>query len=224
MTGSQKHTDIEVIVASLKTEAGDLGLDEPRSRLFIATVRELAKGEPVTRERLAELGDKLGLTLKDAIEAIDWFAEKDDAGLIVGIGGLSLKKWSHSLTVGGHDFSTWCAYDTIYLPKVLGDTAEVRSEDPVDGSPVRATVGPDGVEHHEPDAAVISMVIPQTKTKDISSAEQIRMAFCNYSLYFANHENAVSWFEDKSVDPLILSLDEAYEVAAKWFESTLQFA
>lgn len=44
--------------------------------------------------------------------------------------GLSLNDHPHQFEVGGRELRTWCAWDTLFLPPMLGQTAYVVPRDP----------------------------------------------------------------------------------------------
>ena len=136
----------------------DYGPDN--SRLLIALWRELALGRPVTPERLARTVSELGMALDAADEFLRGSSERDAEDNIVGLVGLSLNEhWAHRFRVDGVSLRTWCAWDSLFLPPLLGRTATIESESPVTGETVRLTVSPERVEDVEPHGSVVSIVI-----------------------------------------------------------------
>lgn len=216
MTEAKVRLTVNEIVEKLRKDAGGIDLDSLEMRMFIRTLRQLAKGAPIADKDVARIAVELGMTFEDADAVLNWLAERNDEGSIVGLAGLSLNDWSHTFVVAGRDLSTWCGLDTLYLPPLLKQTAEVESTDPVTGEKIRLTIGPDRVESYAPSSAVISIVVPKIKKKGIQSAEQIWTAFCNYSLYFSSRASAEEWFQGKSVEPVFLSIDEGFQVGREW--------
>ena len=148
-------------------EMGDAG--SPRdygpdnSRLLIALWRELAKGRPVTPERLTRTVSELGMAPEAADEFLRGSSERDAEDNIVGLVGLSInEQWPHRLHVDSVPLRTWCAWDSLFLPPLLGQTATVESESPVTGETVFLTVSPERVEDVRPRGAVVSIVIMDT--------------------------------------------------------------
>jgi len=214
---------VDEVVEVLLRDAGTIDLHGDEARLFVQTLRRLTEGKPLNAQDVEEIAAGVGLTKEQADNVLNWIAEKNDDGEIVGMAGLSQNQWNQKFRINGRDFTTWCALDTLYLPQVIGQTAEVEAPDPETGATVRFTLGPNGVDD-APEDAVISIVVPKIKDKGIESAEQIWTAFCSYSLYFTSVENGQKWFEDKHVEPIFLSIEEGHELGGKWFAQIIQHA
>ena len=116
--------------------------------LFVTLLRELAKGSPVSKDALAQLlgwsADKVLALLEMAPDT-----EYDDNGHVIGY-GISLRKTPHAFEVDGQRLYTWCAFDTLIFPAMIGKTARVASHCPQTGEPISLTVGPNEVRHLEP--------------------------------------------------------------------------
>jgi hypothetical protein len=72
---------------------------------------------------------------------------------VVGYWGLSIPEAyasPHRLTIDGRRLSAWCAWDTLFLPQLLGQTADVESTSPTAGATVHVTVTPDALEYVDP--------------------------------------------------------------------------
>jgi hypothetical protein len=111
-------------------------LDLLEQRVSLQLYRFLAEGQPVARDTLAQ---RLGLSVESVNAILDrWpgiFA--DSQRRIVGYWGLALPAAyasRHQLTIGGRKLSAWCAWDTLFLPQVLAQTAEIESSSPDQGS------------------------------------------------------------------------------------------
>lgn len=226
MTEKIAKQNVDEIVQALRDSAGELDYNPQEARLFIQAVRLLAQGKPISDSQLVELGTELNLTKEESLTAINWVAERNDAGQIVGLLGLSLNDWNHTFKINGKEFKTWCALDTLYLTPILQQNTEVVSFDPLTKEPITIKVEPDVVKHFSPSGAVISIVIPKIPEEEqgLKSAEMIWSAFCSYSHYFVSAENAKKWFTDKEVEPVLLSIDEGFELGRKWFEKVNKFA
>lgn len=70
---------------------------------------------------------------------------RDHDGAVVAFSGLSLRPTKHRLAVAGRQLFTWCAWDTLFLPELLDQPAEVGSTCPVTGAPVRLRVDDGGI-------------------------------------------------------------------------------
>jgi hypothetical protein len=214
---------VDEVVAALLRDAGTIDLHGDEARFFVQTLRRLTEGKPLNAQDVEEIAASVGLTREQADNVLNWIAEKNDDGEIVGMAGLSQNQWNQKFRINGRDFTTWCALDTLYLPQVIGQAASVEAPDPATGEAVRFTLGPKGVDD-APEGAVISIVVPKIKEKGIESAEQIWTAFCSYSHYFTSVESGQKWFEGKHVEPIFLSIDEGHELGRKWFAQIIEYA
>src|SRR6266849_5437883 len=97
------------------------------SRLTVRLWREVARGGPVSPERVEQIASALDLPQQTAREVLDKMCERDPDGNVVGIAGLSQNQHPHRFTVNGRQLATWCAWDALFLPVMLQQTAEVSS-------------------------------------------------------------------------------------------------
>ena len=171
--------------------------------LALALVRLLAAGLPVTAEMLSEATERT--TAEVAAQLKRWpNVECDGEGAIVGFSGLTLRPTAHAFEVDGRALHTWCAWDTLFLPAMLGTTARVRSTCPVTRSEVELDVGPDGVEHAEPARLYVSFPPPAaTDTADITGS------FCCHVHFLAGDDAARTW-QDAHSDGEVLDFEAAF--------------
>src|SRR5712691_2561179 len=128
------------------------------SRLTVRLWREVARGGPVSPQRVEQIASALDLEQQTAHEVLDKMCERDGDGNVVGIAGLSQHQHPHRFTVNGIQLATWCAWDSLFLPVMLQQTALVSSPCPVTGEVIRLTITPEGVTSEHPASAVISIV------------------------------------------------------------------
>jgi alkylmercury lyase len=135
-------------------------------------------------------------------ERVDWSEEqvseelarwpgvyRDEAGRVIGYAGLTVVEMgAHRLHVDGRDLSTWCAYDTLFLPELLGATVRVTSRCPVTDRRISLTVGPESVGELEPPDAVVSLLVP-----DRPFGDDVIRSFCHFVHFFASPEAAERW-------------------------------
>ncbi len=124
-------------------------------RLSIELYRQLARGEPVSQESLAEA---LGVPTREITalledEQLKGWVFYDDDQHVIGFRGLAIREMPHRFEVEGRTLYTWCAIDSLFIPDLLGKPAKVESRDPHTGTAITLTVTPDGVESVEPAAA-----------------------------------------------------------------------
>src|SRR5438876_8689926 len=87
-------------------------------RVAVTLYRELAKGQPVDA---AQLGRALGLSPAEsrallARNSIGRLVYPDDRGRVLGFGGLAAAPMHHRFEVAGRALSTWCAWDSLFIP------------------------------------------------------------------------------------------------------------
>lgn len=189
-------------------------LSPDEQRAGIVLLRELARGEPVSIDQFARaLGIPAGKS--DALvtnSALSPFVHAGEAGQVMGFLGLSVAHTHHQLTVDGRTLWTWCALDSLFIPELVGDTADIESRDPETNQPVRLTVSPSRIEVAEPTGIVLSMVRPNTW--DVSSAARVMASACHFIFFFGSRASAEHW-QTKHPEPVLLSLDEAFALAKR---------
>ncbi|WP_159587663.1 organomercurial lyase [Chelativorans xinjiangense] len=178
----------------------------------IVLLRELAKGKAVTCSRLAQaLGTTFGAAealMRDS--ALRPFIHTDEGGRIIGFWGLSVAPTHHQVRVDGRKLWTWCAYDSLFIPELLGKTAEIESHDPESNELIRLTVSPERIISTEPANIVVSIGRPDTW--DQSSAARIIATACHYIFFFVSRASAERW-QVKHAEPatILFSLDVAFD-------------
>jgi len=188
---------------------------------LIHLLEELAKGEPVSKERASEvLGvpeEQINKMFKK-IEASN--GQFDDQGDFIGM-VLTLKPTRHSFGVNGNDMYAWCSLDTILLPGILEAEGEVKSTDPVTGETIRLTVTADQVVEVEPAGAVTSVFVPgknPTETKEGELVVGADSEVCTSMLFYESRESAEKALEHYP-NIAILTIEQAFNLAHKtWTE------
>ncbi len=71
------------------------------SRLTVRLWREIARGGPVSPQRVEQIASALDLPQQTAHEVLDKMCERDQEGNVVGIAGLSQNQHPHRFTVNG---------------------------------------------------------------------------------------------------------------------------
>jgi alkylmercury lyase len=169
--------------------------------LALALLRELATGEPVVASTL----DVRAETVLARWPNVNY----DNAGRVIAFSGLSLTRTAHRFTIAGRQLYTWCAWDTLFLPAMLGRSAKVESSCPVTGSHVRLTVDPDGVREHDPQPLWVSF--PPAAT---TSTTDITDTFCCHVHFLATPAAAEQWLSEHP-DGTVLDIDDAHELGRK---------
>ena len=174
-------------------------------RIAVGLYRLLAEGESVSPDRVAQ---HLGLSIELVREALDsWPAiYVDDEKSVIGFWGLALQEMSHRFKVNGRQLYTWCAWDSLFIPELLGKTAEVESTCPISGEIITLTVSPTRVENFSPEGAVVSFLSPTT-----SFDMNIIASFCHYVLFFSSEASGKQWIADHE-GTFLLTLEQAHEI------------
>lgn len=180
-------------------------LDEFEKRLSVALYRELARGAPVTLQALA---DRIEVSSDEvACRLESWPAvRRDELQRIIGYWGLTIVPTRHRMRVGERDLYGWCAWDTLFLPALLGVRAHVHSICRATGAPVRLAVGPDALEAPVPADLALSFVLPEPG----AMRRDVVASFCSHVHFFCSAELAGACRELPS-SAFVLSLDEAFE-------------
>ena len=190
-------------------------LSPREQRAAIVLLRELAKGEPVTPAQLARA---IGASTAEAEallqrSALKGFVYQDPQGRVAGFFGLATKPTHHRFTLEGRTLWTWCAGDSLFLPELLGETAEVESRDPEGGELVRLRISPARVEAVEPEGVVLTMV--RADAPDFTSAAQIMASVCHFIFFFASRASGERWV-GKHPETWLLSLNEGIAFGKRW--------
>ncbi|MGH8257344.1 MAG: organomercurial lyase, partial [Steroidobacteraceae bacterium] len=209
------HDDIATVDELWTAACGRFPLLSPaEQRGGIALLRELSRGAPVAIAELARMLD-LPVDTAEALvkdSALSPFVHTGEAGRIQGFWGLSVTHTHHQLTVDGRRLWTWCAFDSLFMRELLGDTAEIESRDPETGELARLTVSPARVETAEPSGVVLSMMPPDAW--DFTSAARVIASACHFIFFFASRTSGEHWRARHS-ETVLLSLDDAFALAKR---------
>lgn len=197
--------------------------DVDKSRLLIHVWRLVAEGKPVTSEQVRKIAAKMQMPAEAATSFISRLSEQDDKGNIVGIFGLSQRNHPHKFQVKGRTFSTWCAWDALFLPAMLKQTAYVQSSCPATKEKINLTIAPERIEHYEPARTVLSIITPRATKKGIDCVEEVWTAFCCHVHFFSSSYAAFQWFSGKDQDAIILSVEEGYQLGQLAFKDLLNY-
>jgi alkylmercury lyase len=163
-------------------------------RLSIALYRLLGRGAPVSREKLAaaaglpfdRIEPFLGEFLPSAVVI-------DDRGAVVAFGGLSLAPTHHRFVTDQATLFTWCAFDALFLPEILGKRATLITHCPGSAAQLTVELSPGEVRAARPSGCVLSIVTPDTK----SCCDNLRQAFCDHVNLFRDEQAFMTWSEDR---------------------------
>jgi alkylmercury lyase len=176
-------------------------------RVALAVHRTLALGEPVPDYAIAAA---TGLEIREVRAEMDGWpgVVRNESGRITGFWGLSLGETAHQFIVEGRRLYTWCAWDTLFLPGLLGKDAEVVSRSGASGTPVRLRVTAAGARPSEGEV-YLSFVDPELC--DVAG-DRVISTFCCHILFFASRGEGEAWVAERGEDTFLMTLDEAFEL------------
>ena len=195
---------IDALAAQIAAAMPDV--DPALQQAALTLLRLLAKGEPVGVRRLA---DALGLPAAYLDETLERSPGvlRDDQRRIIGFMGLSVAPISeHRLHVERRSLWAWCAWDTLFLPELLGETARVSSRCPSTGAAISLSVTPDGPADPAPRETVASFLVPEQQFD-----ANVLQSFCHFVHFFASPDAAASWIAEHP-GTFSLSIDDAYRL------------
>lgn len=180
-------------------------LNDDARRVALALYRELARGAPV---RPAALAETVGLEPERTGEILAEFSGVYfEAEQVVGFWGLTAKPVSdHRIFLNGLTLHGWCAWDTLFIPGILGETAKVESADPETGEKVRMTVSPEAVTALDPETVMMSVLVPKE-----GMMEDIVSRFCHYIHFFTSRASGERWTA-KNPDTSLIGINHAFEL------------
>jgi alkylmercury lyase len=182
-------------------------LNAEEQRMSLELYRLLAEGKPVSirglAQRLARHPDDVAKTLRTWPGVFF-----DPHGDVIGYWGLSPShETSHRLRTDGGTLYAWCAWDTLFLPALLGKSADIESASPRTRTSIRLTVAPDGVRSVEPGGVVMSLVMPDRDKLH----ENVLTSFCHFLHFFPSKDEGEAWVAEHA-GASMLSIAEAFEL------------
>ena len=209
VTGNPRHFKDPLKVEQLAALFLDISpkLELPAQRVALQTYRALAEGEAVSVARIsgaAEVAPQVARELLEAWPGVVW-----EEGRVIGFWGLSPRPVSrHRLRVEDRTLFAWCAWDTLFLPELIGKPALVESSLKDAGQSVTLSVSADGLKNVNPSAAVMSMVMPH---KDMM--RDIVSSFCQFINFFPSREQAEKWVGEHG-EASVMGIEEGFRLGA----------
>jgi len=196
-------------------------MTDEEKRLGLEIYHQLAYGEPVRSAALAEALEVPARTVDELLDHpnLKCLTYTDPEGEIIGFGGLAVREMPHRFKVDGRTLYTWCAWDSLFIPGILGLEAEVESPSPGSAARVRLNVAPDQVRGVQPRTAVMSFVLPSAQTFQADALEAMAR-FCHYIFFFPDRETAGAW-TGSHPGTTVISVSDAFElgrqmVGSRW--------
>lgn len=184
-------------------------MDEAKQRLGIALYRSLAKGKPVSFKQLASDIDRTEDDIHRAL--FEWpgvfFNDDND---VIGFWGIAVKPKGHRMEINGVTSYAWCAWDSLFIPELVGATAQVTSKCEQTGEEITLTVSPDSVKAESHPDIVVSFVTPDVEELRTNATT----SFCHFVYFFKDRLAGEAWTK-KHDGTFLLSLNEAFAVGKK---------
>ncbi|GMT42934.1 MAG: alkylmercury lyase [bacterium] len=181
-------------------------LNDDERTLSIQLYRLLANGKPVYPEEAAKAAGMPSEKVNEILNRWPGVFYDDDKN-IIGYWGLAIRKMNHCFEVDGKTFYAWCAWDTLFIPAIIGKSAKVESRCPATKNTIRLTVTPDGVESADPDDIAVSFLLPETGNE----LESITTSFCCHVHFFSSLDAASKWVSQHP-GTFVLSLKDAFKL------------
>jgi alkylmercury lyase len=132
---------------------------------------------------------------------------RDAEQRVVGFMGLTvIEMGQHRIHLDGRALSAWCAWDTLFLPELLGETVSVTSRSPASDAAISLTVTPSGPTDLQPPDTVVSFLLPET---DFDA--DVIQRFCHFVNFFASPDDSERWTHEHP-GTFLLSVDDAYRL------------
>jgi alkylmercury lyase len=198
--------DIDALASRLS--AAMLRLDASEQHVAVTLLRQLALGEPVPAGELAAAADLPEEKTAAVLDALAGGLFRNDDEQIVGFFGLTVAEMGHHrLHLDGRTLSAWCAWDTLFLPELLGeDNARVTSRSPASDTAIWLTVTPTGPTDLQPPDTVVSLLPPEGEF-----GGDVIQRFCHFVHFFASREDSERWVAEHP-GAFVLSVDDAYRL------------
>jgi len=150
-------TTITPATLAAELAAATPSLNDEQQQLALGLYRLLADGQPVEQDRLAT---RTGLEPQHVTELLGELpgVYLDDSDRVIGFWGLTIRPMTHRLLVDGRVLYAWCAWDTLFLPELIGKLAQVQSTCPTTSTAISLTVHGRKVTNVAPDSTVLSFL------------------------------------------------------------------
>lgn len=200
------RTERDRLEALAKAKA-EPDFDEPQRNVALATYRRLAEGSPAPVTDIAERAGE-GTGFVEELLASWPGVFRTEGGDVIGFWGLTIDKLvpTHAMEVGNRQLFAWCAWDTLFLPDILGAEARVESACPVTAETISLVVEPRGVVETSHRDAVVSFLLPNRRF----DADVIQI-FCHFVHFFTSRDAGEVWTAEHP-GTFLLSLVEAFEL------------
>lgn len=135
------------------------------------------------------------------------WTERDAAGSIVGVAGLTRVPTLHRITAGARGCYGWCAWDCLFLAEILATELRFESPCPSGAGLVSMTVSANGIESMQPDTAHITFALADAS----GFSNRLREVFCAHVRACSDPRAAMAFCKHEPTR-VAISAHEAYEL------------
>ena len=151
---------------------------------------------------VADLATAVGLDTAAAANTVSALADSgwldlDASGRVVGAAGLSLSTGPHRLSLGSHEFRTWCAYDSLGIAAALGADAVVETACGRCQAPIHLVFHGGVPERQGPERLWLA-----------EGGADLRGSFCTPTVLLCSAEHGKAWGESQMGQGQLLDLAE----------------
>ena len=177
--------DLDRLAAEVAGTLPSLNADE--RRVGVTVYRLLAAGEPTTPEYIARHSGIAYRRVAAVVEQLPTATVVD--GAVTAFLGLRRGTGRHRLQFAGRSLATWCAWDTLFLPELIGRPARAESRCPVTGDAITLEVDPTlGVTRSSPaDTRLSFLAHPAPFAGDVA------VGFCRWIHFLSGPLAARAW-------------------------------
>ncbi len=164
-----------------------INLSENNRGLALEIYRRLGEGQPVQLEDLVE--DK-EISLEEAKEFLDNSGGVfyNDDGDIVGFWGIALPKMPHKIITEKQTIYGWCAWDALFIPQLLGESATIESLSPTKEI-IKLKISEQGDLLEGSENIMVSFLEPDAG----KMMENVVANFCHYIFLFKDKSSGEEW-------------------------------
>lgn len=179
--------------------------------LSVTLYRLLGRGAPVARDQLgAACGTSGERVTQRLLEFPPTTVAFDEGAAIIAFGGISLTPTHHRFVTKEVELYTWCVFDALFLPEILGKSATLITRCPSSGAELTVELAPGEVCAARPSDCVMSIVAPDDK----ACCDNLRTAFCDHVNLFKNEQTFRTWSQGRH-DVGCVTLQEAQRFARR---------
>ena len=200
------RTDLDELSSAVVGKMPSVSKEE--AAVALGLYRLLSEGSPPSPQRLAEASGRPEEQVRAVLERWPGVFHEDEG--VGGFWGLAIGPTSHGFKVGGHHLSTWCAWEALFMPELIGQRALVSSHDPVTRESIALTVGAHEIEEASSSDVVVSLLDPSA----IDFDNNVILSFRSYVHCFTSPASGSHWVAEHPAT-FLLSLEEAFDLGRR---------